>query len=60
MKTFNDPARVVTVQLVLVPPTVTVAVSVVLTEPLDVRRTCNVCPDEIDPEVTHAPPLMLI
>jgi hypothetical protein len=35
----NDPERVVTVQLVLLLPTVTVAVSPVLTEPLDVNRT---------------------
>ena len=60
IKTFNDPDRVVTVQLVLLAPTVTVAVSVVLAEPLEVRRTFNVWPDEIAPEVAHAPPLTLI
>jgi hypothetical protein len=59
-KTSNDPARVVVVQFVLEPPTVTVAVSVVLTEPLVVIRTCKVWPEDIEPDVTHAPPLTLI
>ena len=50
----------VTVQFVLLLPTVTVAVSPVLTEPLEVNRTCKLWPDEIAPEVDHAPPLTLI
>jgi hypothetical protein len=57
---FNAPVRVATVQLVLDPPTVTVAVSVVLAEPLEVRRTCRVWPDVMAPDVVHAPPLILI
>ena len=44
----------------LLPATVTVAVSTVLTEPLDVSRTCKVWPDNIAPDVLHAPPLTLI
>lgn len=38
----------------------TVAVKTVLTEPLEVRRTRKVWPDEIAPDVAHAPPLTLI
>ena len=60
LKAFNDPARVVVVQLVLLPPTVTVAVSVVLTDALVVMRTFKVWPDVMEPDVAHAPPLILI
>src|ERR1019366_2034021 len=59
-KACNDALRVVVVQLVLLPPTVTVAVNTVLAEPLVVIRTFKVWPDVIEPEVTHPPPLMLI
>src|ERR1043166_5714638 len=59
-KIFRDPTRVVTCQSALPVPIVTVAVRSVLTDPLVVRRTCTVWPEEIAPEVTQAPPLMLI
>lgn len=57
---FNAAVRVVVVQLVLLPPTVMAAVNVVLAEPLVVILACKVWPDTIAPDVTHAPPLMLI
>src|ERR1019366_10009954 len=59
-KACNDALRVVVVQLVLLPPTVTVAVNTVLAEPLVVIRTFKVWPDVIEPKVPHAPPLTLI
>ena len=59
-KASNPAARVVTVQFVLNEPTVTVAVDVVLIEPLDVRRARNVWPEAIAPDVVQAPPLTLI
>ena len=46
--------------MVLVEPTVIVAVSTVLTEPLVVIRTFKVWPEVITADVTHGPPLMLI
>jgi hypothetical protein len=54
------PARVVTDQVSLTPPIVTVAVSAVLKDPLEVRRTEMVWPGVIVPDVPHVPPLMLI
>ena len=52
------PARVVTDHVSLTPPIVTVAVSAVLTDALDVNRTAIVCPGVIVPDVPHVPPLI--
>lgn len=53
-------ARVVTLQLSVTPPTLTVAPSAVLKDAELVNCTRNVWPFEIVPVVTHAPPLMEI
>lgn len=53
-------ARVVTLQLSVTPPTLTVAESAVENDSLDVSCTRKVWPFVIVPDVTQPPPLMLI
>ena len=50
--------RVVTLQLSVTPPTLTVVVIAVLKDAELVRRTASVCPLVILPDVVHAPPLI--
>ena len=53
-------ARVVTLQLSVTPPMVTVAVRAVEKDALDVKRTAIVWPGVIVPDVVQAPPLIEI